>query len=87
MTTNKLWPVSALAFGALTTVIGGGFIGTYIMDAIVARAGDPDQSRLFWYLPILFMGIIGLGAGLCACVWGVIRLRKLDSEDSGTEKA
>jgi len=77
MTTKKIWPYLALAFGVATSLIGGGFVVTYVRDAIFARAGDPDQSLLFWYLPILFIGIMILGVGLGACTWGVIRLREI----------
>lgn len=48
----------------------------YILEAIVARIGQPDQSLLFWYLPILFMGMIGMVLGLSAGARGAQRLRK-----------
>ena len=76
MKLSKILPYSALAFGSLMALTGAVFAVMYILEAIVARAGDPDQSLLFWYLPILFIGLIGIGIGLGVCVWGVIRLRK-----------
>jgi hypothetical protein len=72
----KILPYSALAFGSLATFTGAAFVVMYILEAIVARAGEPDQSLLFWYLPIVFMGLIGMVIGLGVCVWGVIRLKK-----------
>ena len=35
----------------------------YIYEAIISRIGEPDQSLIFWYLPILFIGITSLIAG------------------------
>ena len=76
MKSNNILPYSALAFGSLMTFAGAAFVVMYILEAIVARAGEPDQSLLFWYLPILLIGLIGLAIGLGACVWGAIRLKK-----------
>jgi len=77
MKSSKVLPSGALAFGSLMALTGAAFVVMYIFEAIVARAGDPDQSLLFWYLPILFMGLIGMAIGLGLGVWGVIRLRKI----------
>lgn len=76
MKSSKILPYSALAFGTLMAFAGVAFVVMYILEAIVARAGEPDQSLLFWYLPILFIGFVGMGIGLGVGVWGVIRLRK-----------
>jgi hypothetical protein len=76
MKSNNILPYSALAFGSLMTFAGAAFVVMYILEAIVARAGEPDQSLLFWYLPILFLGVIGMAIGLGVCAWGIIRLRK-----------
>jgi cytochrome oxidase assembly protein ShyY1 len=48
----------------------------YVLEAIVARIGEADQSLLFWYLPILFIGLIVLAIGLGLGIWGARRLRK-----------
>ena len=79
MKSNKILPYTALAFGILMTFTGAAFVVMYILEAIVARAGEPDQSLLFWYLPILFMGLIGMVLGLGVGIWGVLRLRKVRS--------
>jgi hypothetical protein len=44
------------------TALGGVFILMYVWGAVISRLGEPDQSLLFWYLPIFFIGLIsGLG--------------------------
>ena len=80
MNSKKLLPCGALVVGSLFALVGIGLAVTYVLEAIVARLGEPDQSLLFWYLPILFMGIIGILIGLGIGVWGVIRLRKIQHQ-------
>lgn len=63
-----------LAGGILAT-LGAIFIGMYIWEAVIARIGDPDQSPLFWYLPMLLFGVIGLAGGVVLLIAGVRRLR------------
>ena len=45
-------------------VIGAGFIAMYIWEGIIVRIGEPDQSLIFWYLPVLFIGLFGLIIGI-----------------------
>ena len=73
---RKLLPCGALAVGSLITLVGIAFALMYVLEAIIARLGEADQSLLFWYLPILFMGLIGVIIGLGISIWGVNRLRK-----------
>ena len=47
----------------------------YVYEAIIVRVGEPDQSLLFWYLPILFLGILGMVIGLGVGAWGGSRVR------------
>lgn len=63
--------------GSLVALIGAGFVVMYILGAVVNRLGEPDQSLLFWYLPILFIGLIGAGLGGGLGIWGGIRLRNI----------
>ena len=72
----KILPYAALAMGSLMAFTGAACVVMYILEAIVARIGQPDQSLLFWYLPILFMGMIGMVLGLGAGARGAQRLRK-----------
>ena len=89
MSGTILWCGLLILVGILMVLCGAGFVVMYVLEAVVARIGAPDQSLLFWYLPILFMGLIAMGTGLGAIVWGSARLREksrrnrsLDSEKS-----
>ena len=77
MNSKKTWPYVAIISGIILIIIGAALITGYITETYLARRGDPDQSLLFWYLPILFIGFITFAAGLTAGIWGFIRLRKI----------
>lgn len=47
----------------------------YFWEAIIVRMGDPDQSLIFWYLPILFIGIIAVIGGISMLIEGIHRLK------------
>ena len=57
--------------GILLFALGISFIGMYVLEAVIRRAGDPDQSLIFWYLPILFIGIAGAISGLFLTLLGI----------------
>lgn len=82
MKSKKTLSYGALVTGGLIVLAGIVCIVMYVLEAIVARLGEPDQSLLFWYLPILFIGIIGTVVGLGIGLWGVISLRKSRQEDA-----
>lgn len=67
---------STIIAGAVIGVAGTAFVLMYFWHAIVARIGEPDQSLIFWYLPVLFIGLAGCGAGLALYRWGAKRLRQ-----------
>lgn len=67
------WSIVALVFGAFATAVGLWLIAAYFLEAVIARVGEPDQSLLFWYLPLLFIGIMGLSLGVAAGAWGIWR--------------
>ena len=48
----------------------------YFWEGIYLRIGEPDQSLLFWYLPVLFLGIIGIIGGIAMLVLGKNSLKK-----------
>ena len=81
MNSKKLLSCGALAFGILAFVTGLVFVVMYISQAIVARLGESDQSLLFWYLPFLFIGIIGIGLGISMGVLGAVGLRRIRRKD------
>ncbi len=72
---KRLLHWAALLFGGLIAVIGVAFVAMYVIEAIVRRVGEGDQSLLFWYLPILFLGMIGMLIGFGSAAWGIIGLR------------
>lgn len=80
-TTRKRWPWILLTIGgAIAVACGALSAGTYVWSAVIARIGEPDQSLLFWYLPFLFIGVMGLALGLAAVVLGSNRLRHVRSD-------
>lgn len=77
----------SLAAGTLLTLAGAGFVFLYVRDALVASIGEADQSLLFWYLPILFIGIFAIMAGAGLFIRGLRRLGgKNGDEKSSNEK-
>ena len=64
-----------VALGACVIVLGLGFTAMYVIEAVIKRIGEPDQSLVFWYLPILFIGGFGILAGSGVLALGIKRLR------------
>jgi hypothetical protein len=81
MRSRKILSCGALAFGVLAFVTGSIFVVMYVSQAVIARLGEPDQSLLFWYLPFLFIGIIGINLGIGIGFLGVIGLRRNRYQD------
>jgi len=67
----------SILLGGLITFVGASFVVMYFWEAIITRIGDPDQSLIFWYLPILFLGLIGILGGVALLAQGIKRIRKL----------
>ena len=82
MTSKKVLPYGALVMGSLIVLTGIACIIMYVLEAVIARVGEADQSLLFWYLPFLFIGLIGIFAGAGLGIWGVVRLKKLQENDN-----
>lgn len=80
MRSSQVLPVTVLLFGGLVTLAGVASVAGYFVWAVVARRGEPDQSLLFWYLPFLLFGLVGVFIGLTAGVWGWLRLRKTNRQ-------
>jgi len=85
MNSKKILPCGAIVVGGLITLAGISFTIMYILEAIISRLGEADQSLLFWYLPILFMGLIGILTGAGIGVWGAIRLKQIREQNSASE--
>lgn len=66
----------ALLLGSLLLVSGIFLIGGYVYWAVIARFGEPDQSLLFWYLPILIFGLGVTATGVATFHWGWRRWRE-----------
>lgn len=85
MNSKKTWPSIALISGIILIIIGAVLIIGYITEAYIARRGEPDQSLLFWYLPLLIIGLIAFGTGLSTGIWGFIRLRKIKHKNPSND--
>lgn len=81
MTSKKILPCGTLALGIPIFITGIVFIVMYISQAVIARLGEPDQSLLFWYLPLLFIGIVGIGLGIGMSILGTMGLRRIRRQD------
>ena len=81
MNSKKILSCGALAFSVLVFITGSVFVVMYVSQAVIARLGEPDQSLLFWYLPFLFIGIIGIIMGIGMGALGFLGLRKNRHKD------
>jgi cell division protein FtsX len=74
---KRVISITAAAGGILLSLLGAILVLMYVIEALLKRLGDADQSLLFWYLPILFIGAGVLAIGVLLSIWGVRRLRPL----------
>lgn len=65
-----------IIISVLLVLAGLGFIAMYVWEGVIVRLGDPDQSLLFWYLPILFIGIFSVGGGVAMFVSFLNKLKQ-----------
>lgn len=66
----------AIIYGIIAGLAGLLLISAYILKAVIERAGEADQSLLFWYLPFLIIGVIILIMGISLSIWGISGKRK-----------
>jgi len=71
-----LWPVASLVIGIAAAAAGVALIVGYFAEAVLARVGEPDQSLLFWYLPLLFAGVAAFFGGCTAAYFGFRAVRR-----------
>jgi hypothetical protein len=83
MKSDRALPIAATCAGVAAILAGVAMIGGYVIEAVIKRVGEPDQSLLFWYLPLLFIGIMCTMAGVGATTWGVSRLRSAHPPTEG----
>ncbi len=83
---KKLVAWLVISIGACVALLGLAFAAMYLQEGILKRIGNPDQSLAFWYLPILFIGVVGIGAGAALAIWGT-RLRHKFSNKTKDSKA
>ncbi len=57
----------------IAALVGATLCWLYVDGAIVQRLGEPDQSMVFWALPILLMGLVALA--LAVVLWLVAKHR------------
>ncbi len=60
----------AVVVGASLLLSGVALVVLYVWEAVVTPWGDPDQSLLFWYSPLLMLGVGGASLGLVLMAWG-----------------
>ena len=60
----------AMVLSALMIIVGVVFAGMYVVDGVIATRGETDQSPVFWYLPILFLGLAAIILGARLLIWG-----------------
>ncbi len=78
---RKMLFLLVLVVSGFLFVTGAMFVVLYFWKGVVARIGQADQSLLFWYLPVLFMGLIAMGVGWTLGRWGWERFQSLSSEE------
>lgn len=71
----------ALLLGIASGLTGLLLIAAYVIKAVLERAGEPDQSLLFWYFPLVLLGVAALKLGAAFSIWGFINLRKKRNGD------
>ena len=79
MDSRRAVPITGIVLGVLAVLVGLALVVGYVVEAIILRVGEPDQSRIFWYLPLLFAGVIAAVIGAVALLLSRRRLRKLAS--------
>ena len=50
--------------GIMLVLMGLLFISAYVSEAIIVPVENPDQSLVFWYLPLLIVGLFTAALGM-----------------------
>ena len=78
MKSKNTWSLTVLISGIVLSITGIFLIGVYLLEAVISRIGEPDQSLLFWYLPFLFLGLFALVTGLIIGIRGISGIRNIN---------
>jgi hypothetical protein len=79
----RTWLAASIAIGGTLVAAGGiALVLMYLWAAVVERWGEPDQSLIFWYLPLLFIGMALGVTGGALFRFGMRRFRELNRERS-----
>ena len=76
MKSPRLLPIAVLALRIIAALVGAALVVAYILKAVIDGLGESDQSLLFWYLPVLFLGLGSAAVGLVAGIWAMHRFYK-----------
>ena len=68
-----------MILGGLFILSGLYFTGMYVWGAVISRVGEADQSLVFWYLPLLFIGLMAILVGALILWHGIRESRNKDS--------
>ena len=79
ITKQKLISIFSILSGIIFALMGMLGIGVYLSSGI-AVLDEPDKSIIFWYLPILFIGITILGGAVYFVIIGIRSLKGKESD-------
>ncbi len=79
MNKQKLISIFSILSGIILALMGMLGIGVYLFSGI-AVLDQPDKSIIFWYLPILFIGITLLGLAVYFIIIGLKSLKGKDND-------
>jgi len=74
---KKLLNYLSILSGGTITLLGVAFVLIYVWEGVVPNIGKPDQSPIFWYLPIFFLGLFGIFGGVALMVIGINSKRNI----------
>jgi len=63
MAQNRFIPILSVIAGVLLIICGISLIGFYIYTVVISL-GQADSSLIFWYIPIVFLGLMLSAAGV-----------------------
>ena len=77
---NRLITYSLVLLGTILSLSGAVFVVLYVYEGVILPWGRSDQSLLFWYLPLLFIGFLAVMLGVLILARGLVRLKTMRKE-------